>query len=139
MVKDTIKFEVEEKGIEFLIAKGYKDVNVLWATGKRLDHTLNNFATLAKFKHQKIILYDDHSKVFVLPKRYKKVYNKGDAISLIPINTVNEITTNNLKYSLDNSTLSFGEKSGTSNEVLSTGEVTISHSEGVLVLIESID
>jgi len=128
-----------EKALAFLINKGYSDINIVWATGKRLDHTLNNFAIMGKYPEHKIVIYDDHSKAFVLPKSFSKIYNAGDKISLIPINQADGITTSNLMYTLDNEKLEYGNRSGTSNQVIVTGDVTIRYTSGVLALIESID
>ena len=41
-----------EKGLDYLLAKGHKAVNILWATGKRADHAVNNLSTLVKYKNQ---------------------------------------------------------------------------------------
>ena len=128
-----------EKALAFLINRGYSDINILWATGKRLDHTLNNFAIMGKYPKHKIVIYDDHSKAFVLPKSFSKIYNAGDKISLIPINKAEGITTSNLMYKLDKEKLEYGNRSGTSNQVIATGDVTIRYTSGVLALIESID
>jgi len=126
-----------EKAFDFLISKGYTDINVVWATGNRLDHTVNNLATLAKYTMTNVVIYDSYSRCFVLPKHFKKFYDKGTALSLIPIPISTGITTKNLKYSLDNETLDFGGRSGTSNEVLNSSVVEISYESGILVLIES--
>ncbi|PCJ65923.1 MAG: thiamine diphosphokinase [Bacteroidetes bacterium] len=128
-----------EKAIVFLVNKGYNDINVVWATGNRLDHTINNFATLAKHSNTRIVLYDDHSKAFVLPKKYAKHYNKHDALSLVPIHSSSGIHTTNLTYNLTNESLTFGQRSGTSNSALKSGIVEITYEDGVLVLIESKD
>ena len=128
-----------EKAIDHLVEKGYTDINVIWASGKRLDHTINNFATLAKYFEIRIVLIDDYSLSFILPKNYKKRYEKGQALSLVPIHTCSGITTQNLKYNLDNETLSFGKRSGTSNEATGSGLVEICHTSGLLALIESTD
>ncbi|MFB1004222.1 MAG: thiamine diphosphokinase [Bacteroidia bacterium] len=128
-----------EKAIDHLVEKGYTDINVIWASGKRLDHTINNFATLAKYFEIRIVLIDDYSRSFILPKNYNKRYEKGQALSLVPIHTCSGITTQNLKYNLDNETLSFGKRSGTSNEATGSGLVEICHTSGLLALIESTD
>jgi thiamine pyrophosphokinase len=128
-----------EKAIDHLVSKGYADINVVWGTGKRLDHTLNNFATLAKYSEIQIVLLDDYSKTFILPKKYEKRYENGQAISLVPIHTAKGITTKNLKYNLNNGELIMDTKSGSSNEAKGDGLVSISYKEGVLALIESID
>lgn len=128
-----------EKAINHLVKKKYSAINVVWATGKRLDHTLNNFHLLAKYTDTNIVLYDNHSKAFVLPEKYSKVYKKGSKLSLVPLHSCVGITTKNLVYPLTGETLSIGQRSGTSNSVLKDGEVTISYLSGTLVLIESED
>jgi thiamine pyrophosphokinase len=55
------------------------------------------------------------------------------------LHTASSISTENLKYNLKNEALEFGKRSGTSNEAATSGKVTISYSEGTLVLIESND
>jgi thiamine pyrophosphokinase len=128
-----------EKAIDYLIEKGYQDINVVWATGKRLDHTINNVVMLAKYPNSKIVIYDDCSRMFVAPKAFSKVYKKGDLISLVPIPSCDEITTENLKHPLNKESLQLGKRSGTSNEVSSTGIVKITYTSGLLALIESSD
>ena len=128
-----------EKAIDHLIAKGYQTLNIVWATGKRIDHTINNLTTLAKYPNCNIVIYNDHSKMFLIPNNFSKIYKKGDFISLIPIPSCEEITTQNLTYPLNNETLKLGEKSGTSNVVKNTGLVRIAYSSGVLAIVESSD
>ncbi len=128
-----------EKAIDYLLSKGRTDINIVWSTGRRLDHTLNNMATLAKYPEAKIVVYDNHSKAFILPKTYVKFYDKGTPLSLIPLHTAKGISTENLKYNLKNEALEFGKRSGTSNEAATSGKVTISYREGLLLLIESTD
>ncbi len=128
-----------EKALDFLVEKGYADINVLWATGKRLDHTLNNFASLAKYPNCKIVLHDDYSRAFVLPRNFSKYYEKGTSLSLIPLHTGIGISTQNLRYPLCSETLEYASRSGTSNAVVANGIVHISHTAGILVLIESVD
>ena len=94
---------------------------------------------MSQYPEHKIVIYDDHSKAFVLPKSFSKIYNTGDKISLIPINHTDGITTSNLMYKLENEKLEYGNRSGTSNQVIATGDVTIRYTSGVLALIESID
>lgn len=85
-----------EKAFDFLIEKGHKAVNVIWATGKRADHTLVNLTTICNYKEQlKIVLFDDYSKIFLLPNQFKKWYNKNTIISLIPIGKVEGIYSEN--------------------------------------------
>ena len=86
-----------EKAFDYLIEKGHKAVNVIWATGKRADHTITNITSIVKFRNQlKIVLLDDHSKIFLLPNTFEKWYTKNTPISLIPIGEVTGIHSTNL-------------------------------------------
>lgn len=129
-----------EKAFEYLIKKGHKAVNVIWATGKRADHTLTNMTTIVQYRNQlKIVVLDDHSKVFLLPKKFDKWYTAKTNLSLIPVGKVNGICTQNLMYALHNETLELGYRTGTSNQVLADGIVTIEHQSGDLLLMECWD
>ena len=129
-----------QKAFDFLIEKGHKAVNVVWATGIRADHTLNNLSTLASYRNDlKIVLFDDHSKVFLLSNSFKKWYPKDAIISLIPLGKVEGITTENLFYPLQNGSLELGYRIGSSNHVSEDGIVTITHEKGNLLLIESFE
>lgn len=129
-----------DKAFDYLIAKGHKAVNVIWATGKRADHTITNITNIVAYRDQlKIVVLDDHSKVFLLQKKYEKWYPKNTTISLIPIGKVTGITTKNLFYPLNNEELIIGYRTGSSNHVAEDGIVTIEHQEGDLLLMECWD
>ena len=129
-----------DKAFDYLIAKGHKAVNVVWATGKRADHTITNITNIVAYRDQlKIVVLDDHSKVFLLQKKYEKWYPKNTTISLIPIGKVTGITTKNLFYPLKNEELLIGYRTGSSNHVSEDGIVTIEHQEGDLLLMECWD
>ncbi len=129
-----------EKAFDYLIALGHQAVNVLWATGKRADHTISNITTIVAYRNRlRIVLLDDHSKVFLLPERYEKWYPAQTILSLIPIGEVTGITTHNLYYPLTNDMLTLGYRSGSSNHVTEDGLVSISHSTGDLLLMECWD
>jgi thiamine pyrophosphokinase len=84
-------------------------------------------------------LLDDYSKIFLLPKHYQKWYTKDTVLSLIPVGTVEQITTQNLYYSLENETLLLGYKTGSSNHVIEDGIVDVKHQKGDLLLMECWD
>jgi len=129
-----------EKALDFLIQKGMKAANIIWATGKRADHTFTNITTLVKYRDSlKIVLLDDYSKIFRLPQTYKKWYPKDTIISLIPIGKASNITTSNLLYPLHNEDLELGIRTGSSNSVAEDGLVTIHYEAGDLLLMECND
>ncbi|WP_310380069.1 thiamine diphosphokinase [Flavobacterium sp.] len=129
-----------EKAFDYLIARKIPAVNVIWATGKRADHTITNLTNSTKYRNLlKIVILDDHSKVFLLPKKYEKWYTANTIISLIPIGKVTGIHTQNLHYSLQNETLTIGYRTGSSNHVINDGIVSIEHTDGDLLLMECSD
>lgn len=129
-----------EKAFDYLIEKGHKAVNVVWATGKRADHTITNITNIVGYRNKlKIVILDDHSKVFLLPNKFEKWYTKNTPISLIPIGKVSGISTQNLFYPLNNEELIIGYRTGSSNHVTEDGIVKIEHSDGDLLLMECFD
>ncbi|MES2518144.1 MAG: thiamine diphosphokinase [Bacteroidota bacterium] len=129
-----------EKAFEYLIGRGFPAVNVIWATGRRADHTITNITNIVRFREQlKIVIIDDYSKIFLLPRIYEKWHTSGTPISLIPIGTVSGITTNNLKYPLENESLTIGVRTGSSNEVQEDGVIKITYETGDLLMMECID
>ena len=129
-----------EKAFDYLIEKGHKAVNVIWATGKRADHTITNLTNIVAYRNLlKIVILDDHSKVYLLPETFEKWYTANTILSLIPIGKVTGITTQNLFYSLKNEDLTIGYRTGSSNHVIQDGIVSISHSNGDLLLMECWD
>ena len=129
-----------EKAFDYLIERKIPAVNVVWATGKRADHTITNLTTIIQYRDSlKIVILDDHSKVFLLPKKFEKWYTANTPISLIPVGRVSGIHSENLFYPLKNDSLTIGYKTGSSNHVTKDGIVTILHEEGDLLLMECID
>ncbi len=126
-----------EKILYWLQENEFRMVNILWATGKRLDHTINNVVNIARFSSvfEKIILYDDYSVCMPLPKHFEEYFTKGTVVSLIPLGTVTGIITENLKYPLKSEELRLGYRNGTSNEVLQNGLVRITYQSGDLLLV----
>ncbi|MFY0643906.1 MAG: thiamine diphosphokinase [Bacteroidia bacterium] len=128
-----------EKAIDWLSKAGYTDINIVWATGRRLDHTMNNLSLLGRYPNLHLVFYDNHSKAHLLPDSFSKHYEENSILSLLPLGRVEGISTQGLQYALDNETLELAKRSGSSNKVVATGLVQISHKKGHLVLIESRD
>lgn len=129
-----------DKAYNYLIEKNITSANVVWATGRRADHTFTNLTNVVKVADKlKIVLLDDYSKVFLLPKSYKKWYTKNTPISLIPLGKVDGIITKNLAYSLNDESLEIGFRSGSSNHVSADGIVEIQYKDGYLLLMECFD
>jgi thiamine pyrophosphokinase len=129
-----------EKAFDYLYQRNIPAVNVVWATGKRTDHTITNLTNIVQYREKlKIVILDDHSKVFLLPKRFEKWYIANTPISLIPIGHVTGIHSENLFYPLQNDTLTIGYRTGSSNHVVNDGIVVIEHDQGDLLMMECTD
>lgn len=129
-----------DKAIDFLIERGFPAANIVWATGRRADHSVTNMTNIVRYKNQiRLVLFDDYSKIFPLSGTFEKWYVAGTPISLIPIGTVNGISTSGLKYNLSNESLQLGYRTGSSNEAESDGIVKISAEEGDLLIMECWD
>jgi len=129
-----------DKAYLYLIERGIKAVNVVWATGRRADHSITNMTNIARYREQlKIVLYDDYSKIFLLPYQFEKWYPKNYKLSLIPVGEAKHISTGNLAYPLSDETLRIGYRSGSSNHVREDGFVQISYTEGDLLMMECKD
>lgn len=129
-----------EKAFNYLVERNIPAANVVWATGKRADHTITNITDIVRFKDKlKIVVLDDYSKIYRIPNSFKKWYEKGTIISLIPVGTVNGIISTNVLYPLNNESLTIGYRTGSSNTVLEDGIVSISYDEGDLLMMECHD
>ena len=129
-----------DKGIEYLIERGFRAVNIVWATGRRADHTLTNITNIIRYKDQiRIVVLDDHSRIFPLVGRFEKWYEAGTPISLIPVGTVTGYTSEGLKYDLRDATLTLGHFTSSSNEAAQDGFVRIEAKTGDLLIMECWD
>lgn len=136
---DQVKTDLE-KGIEFLISRGHTSANVIWGTGRRMDHTFQNLSILPKYQAEiSVSILDDYSRVYPLPKQFRKWYPAGTNLSLMPIGKVEEVYSDNLDYPLQGMDLELPYRSGSSNRVTADGFVEIRYKLGHLLLMECWD
>ncbi|MFN3851192.1 MAG: thiamine diphosphokinase [Spirosomataceae bacterium] len=132
-----------EKALDFLVERGFPAVNIIWATGRRADHTISNITNIVRYKSQlQIVMIDDYSVIYPLlpaPSTFQKWFAKGTNLSLIPVGTTIGVDTQNLVYNLDNEQLMIGYRAGNSNAVAEDGIVSISYQSGDLILMECND
>ncbi len=129
-----------EKAFEYLLEEGYPAVNVIWASGKRMDHTLNNFHSLVRYGRQlKIVFFDNYSTSYLLPPTFEKWYPAKTPISLMPYGEAHQVKSSGLMYDLNHPVLALGQQTSSSNETLADGIVQISYESGALILMECHD
>lgn len=132
-----------EKAIDYLISREFPAVNIVWATGRRADHTLGNITNLVKYREQiQVKMIDDYSVIFPLsplPNVFSKWYKAGTAISLVPVGVAEGIETANLTYPLYGESLTLGMRIGTSNSVEKDGLITVKYRSGEMLIMECRD
>lgn len=126
-----------EKTLEFLITECKRNILIFGFQGGELEHTLNNWSVLKKFAKQLniIILHNDR---YAIPI-YKSIeieLKANETISIIPQPSCN-LTTNGLKWELNNETLEIGIREGARNIAISE-KVSIDLNSGeYLMFIDS--
>lgn len=132
-----------EKALNYALKRGYTHIEVLGASGQRIDHTLKNISVLKQFtpKFKSIYFRDIYGISFILPKHYTMDKPKGTIVSLFPVSGKAEgIKTTGLKYPLNNESLENGVKDGSSNEIeQSPSEISYEKGELLIFLGESPD
>ena len=129
-----------EKAFDYLLEEGHSAVNVVWATGKRMDHTLNNFHSMVRYSEQlKIVMIDDYSLIYPLPKVFEKWYPAQTPLSIMPLGEAYHVKSAGLLYDLNHEKLALGLQTSSSNEAKSDGLVKITYESGTLLMMECHD
>ena len=132
-----------ELAIDLAIQQRPKSIDIVGATGSRLDHTLANMYLLTNSLNKGIEAYiiDANNKFYLKKETFtiQKSNQYGDYISFLPFHgDVKGLSLKGFKYPLDNVTLSAGESICISNELIDdTGEIHFT--EGTLMVFESKD
>lgn len=138
-VPDQEKTDLE-KGLEYLIERKFQAVNILWATGRRSDHYMNNIAILARYMDKiNQVMIDDHSRIYPINSGFRKFFPKDKNISLIPLNRVEGLHTTNLQWNTSGTTLEYPFNTSSSNKVKEDGLVSIEFLSGILLMMECVD
>ncbi len=124
-----------EKCLKYAIKKKYQEVILLGVTGDRLDHTICNLGIVIKFyKKIKILINSENSFLTPADKPIQLKSIKGETISLYAFSDKTKITSQGLKYKLNNAALPFGVRESTSN-VSTSSLVNLKISGGLIFVI----
>lgn len=126
-----------ELALHYAIEKGYKKITVCGIFGRRIDHVLATIFLPIVFLKQEVsvVLVDGKREIFFCQDTTKIQGEKGDLLSLIPIQgDVAGITTTGLAFPLRNETLIFGLTRGISN-VFTKPVATVKVQTGNLLII----
>lgn len=120
--------------------RGFKDILLLGATGRRLDHTIANIilTSAAKQRGCELIIIDEHHKIYSL-KDETKIINKANSKYYLSVFSVGGdciITEEGVYYPLNKYCLSPFFALGVSNEITEDNAKITVHS-GTAVIIET--
>ncbi len=129
-----------ELAILAAVARGADQIDILGAIGGRWDQGLANVAMLAlpELTGQHVRLVDLHQVAFLV-RNHASIPGAIDAtVSLIPLTgAVHGITTQGLRYPLDDATLYYERSRGISNQITSLpAQVTVR--EGMLLVVVAV-
>jgi thiamine pyrophosphokinase len=95
------------KAVKWCSGRGFENIVILGATGKREDHTVGNISLLAEYaSFVTVKMVTDAGIFFPLLKSCKMESEKGQQVSVFSIDPYTEITSSGLKYKLDRKKLS---------------------------------
>ena len=133
LVRDQYSTDLE-KAIRYALGRRYAEIDVLGATGRRIDHTAGNLGCFRRFGSRCTLRFvDDEGELSMVRNKAVVEAEKGEIFSLIPLDRCTGVTTANLRYGLTNGVLELGVREGTSNRAIAR-TVTISLKKGTLLL-----
>jgi thiamine pyrophosphokinase len=95
------------KAVQWCLDRKYTDVNILGATGLRDDHTLGNISLITRYAKMgvNVRMVTDSGYFIPLMNSCKVESFKGQQVSIFSQNNKTLITTNNLKYPINDKPL----------------------------------
>ncbi|TYP93922.1 thiamine diphosphokinase [Fodinibius salinus] len=128
-----------EKALSYLRNRKTTHVDILAATGQRIDQTLKNISVLKQFNPQfeQLFMIDDYGVLQLIPKSFSTDLPKGTTVSLFPLSgKADGIITEGLKYPLEDEIMENGVRDGSSNKVVEN-PIKISYKNGDLLMFIS--
>ncbi len=126
-----------EKAIQYCIDQGYREISLIGALGKRVDHSLYNLGLLRKFYGQvdEMIVVSNDEIAYLITGEKTITAAPGTRISLLPVyGNVDHVTARGLVYPIENESLELGCHSSISNIFAGT-EVYINATSGFLLIV----
>jgi thiamine pyrophosphokinase len=122
-----------EKAIVYCMERGATEVAITAASGGRSDHALANLSVLMQFRSMaKLRIVDDHFAISLIDREAKVDAPPGTVVSLVAIGPAEGVTTNGMRWDLDNFPLTFSPY-GIHNEVRERpAHVRIKHGDVLL-------
>lgn len=128
----------QTKAIEFAVKQGFRKAIILGATGKREDHTIGNISLLLDYA-QKIDVISVSNSGFFRPLVKSQTIKsfKGQQVSIFSLGMPSKISSSQLKYPLNNTTLNSWWM-GTLNECISDS-FSLNFTEGKFIVFQKFE
>jgi len=126
------------KSLLWLKEQNIKKIDIIGIDGKRIDHTIGNFSIILDcISFVDITIYTEYGTIYTVNKErtFKNCYKKN--ISIFNSIPENKITTNGLKYELNNANLK-KFYTGTLNKAIEN-EIKIKTKNKILIYINEIE
>lgn len=108
-----------EKTLFVAKSKGFANILITGFQGGELEHTLNNWSIFKKYAGElNMCIYDLTRYGFVIDEDVEIAVSKDEMISILPQPEI-RLTTQNLKWELQDERLVFGKREGIRNRALS--------------------
>lgn len=139
---DVIRISEQEttdldKALRTLVERGFREVCILGAGGRRWDHWWGNLSTCARWSWELAITCADAHGVLTLQRpdgRPRAIDGEiGATVSLLPLPEARGVTTAGLRWPLQDATLALGRREGISNEITAE-ECWVSYDSGCLAV-----
>lgn len=124
-----------EKALDYCLRHDLRNIRIFGADGKRLDHTLINFATLSAYSNllNIEIMTNQEYLLFLKPGEYGFKGKRGQRFSLLAIYTADDLTVTGARFPLKNDTLHKGSR-GLSN-AFKTNDLHICFNTGSILFM----
>lgn len=106
-----------EKAISFAVRQGITTIDIVGAGGGRSDHALANLSVLALYRGvARLVMHDELFAISLVEGEASVEGPPGTVISLVAIGECRGVTTDGLRWELEDFTLPFGPR-GVHNEI----------------------
>lgn len=134
-IKDATDTEL---AMDYLIDKGFKDIEFIGVTGTRQDHTIANILLLNRLYEKGIKgkIIDDNNIIYLIDDYLELDYKEGYYVSIVPIDESGiELSLAGFYYNLNKEKVKFGSTNCISNKITDNcGKINI-HNGKALIFI----
>ena len=131
-------FTDTELALDVARERGFREMLFLSVTGSRIDHSLANVLLLKSCLEREETAYivNEHNAAYIMDarKNIELDVEKGQVVSLLPLENCEGVATQNLEYALTNATLCVGTTRGISN-IATSNTISVSIKSGCLLVV----